>query len=194
MTFMWEALLILFVGFCLLRVAGKKTVSEMTGLEIITLLSIASVIGHAVSEGGLWETIVTICIFVSLLITVQYLAIKFNLIEKIFMGHATLVIQDGKIIPKNLKKLRMSVDQLETRLREKGLSSISDVKSATIEINGSLGYELMRHAKPVTVSELEQLLAKLPFHLQLQKPTPQDNLFDEIVNHSHQKEISPDLQ
>lgn len=53
LNFIWEALIVLFVGFCLLRIAGKKTAGEMTGLEIITLLAMASMIGHAVSGDGL---------------------------------------------------------------------------------------------------------------------------------------------
>ena len=50
MSFIFEALLILLVGFVLMRLAGKKTALEMTGLEIITLLAMASMIGHAVSN------------------------------------------------------------------------------------------------------------------------------------------------
>lgn len=106
----------------------------MGGLEIITLLAMASMIGHAVSGDGLWKTLVTLCIFVALLITVQFLAVKFNRVEKWFMSKATLVIKDGEVLPESLKKLRLSVDQLEAKLRVKGISSFTDVKSATIEI------------------------------------------------------------
>ncbi|WML28644.1 DUF421 domain-containing protein [Neobacillus sp. OS1-32] len=42
------------------------------------------------------------------------------MIEKLFIGKATPVIQNGKIISNNLKKLRISVEQLEARLRENG--------------------------------------------------------------------------
>lgn len=116
-SFILEALTVLFVGFCLLRVLGKKAVGEMTGLEIITLLAMASVTGHAVSEDGLWKTIITLCVFAALLILLQFLSIKFDMMEKLFMGKATLVIKDGKMITENLKKLRLSVDQLEVTLR-----------------------------------------------------------------------------
>ncbi|UUZ79749.1 DUF421 domain-containing protein [Paenibacillus sp. P26] len=119
MQYIWEALVILFIGFCLLRIAGKKTVAEMTGIEIVTSLSIASVIGHAVTDGELLQTVLTLSVFVALLILIQYLAVKFNWIEKVFMGRATLIIQDGKIRTDNLKKLRMSVDQIEAKLRGK---------------------------------------------------------------------------
>ncbi|WP_248924500.1 DUF421 domain-containing protein [Paenibacillus hamazuiensis] len=194
MSYIWEALTILFIGFCLLRLAGKKTVAEMTGLEIITLLSIASVIGHAVSMEGIWETAVTLIIFVALLVTVQFLAIKYNFVEKLFMGRATIVIQDGKLLESNLRKLRMSVDQLETKLREKGIVSFSDVKMATIEMNGGLGYELMPEAKPVTVGELNRILSGLRLHVVPPEEDSRTNLFQEVAYREHQHDISRELE
>lgn len=195
LNFIWEAVVVLLTGFCLLRIIGKKTVGEMTGLEIITLLAMASMIGHAVKGDGLWKTLVTLCIFVTILITIQFLAIKFNWIEKWFMGKATIIIQNGEIVTESLKKLRLSVDQLEAKLRAEGISAITDVKTATIEMSGQIGYELMRHAKPVTIGELEKMLAQLQ---QTQPPQQQpsnqtDNLFAEIVQKGHQHQIPPKL-
>ncbi|WNQ11345.1 DUF421 domain-containing protein [Paenibacillus aurantius] len=158
MAYIWQALLILFIGFVLQRLSGKKTVSEMTGLEIITLLAIASVIGEAVSAHGFWKITITLVLFVVLLMAIQYLALKLNLVEKWLIGRSTLVIRDGRLLKGNLKRLRLSVDQLEAKLREKSIASIADVRTAAIEINGQLGYELYRQARPVTVEELEKLL------------------------------------
>ncbi|HHY72192.1 MAG TPA: DUF421 domain-containing protein [Bacillus bacterium] len=158
MNYIWESIAILLTGFFLVRVAGKKTVAEMSGLEIITLLAIASTISHAISEKGLIKTIIVLCTFVAFLVLIQFLTIKYRIIKKIFIGKETPVIQNGKIISNNLKKLRLSVDELEARLRENGITSINDVKNASIEITGQLGYELMQHAKPVTIGDLEKIL------------------------------------
>lgn len=194
MQYIWEALVILFIGFCLLRIAGKKTVAEMTGIEIVTLLSIASVIGHAVTDGELLQTVLTLSVFVALLILIQYLAVKFNWIEKVFMGRATLIIQDGKIRTDNLKKLRMSVDQIEAKLREKGISLFTDVKTATIEMNGGLGYELKKHAKPVTFGELEELLSRQNASKASGQTGQQPSLFEEIVQGDHTQKIPKELE
>lgn len=170
-NFIWEAVTVLLIGYCLQRIIGKKTAGEMTGLEIITLLSMASMIGHAVRGDGLLRTIITLCIFVTLLLTIQFLAIKFNRIEKWVMGEATLVIKNGQILTANLKKLRMSVDQLEAKLREKGILSFTDIKTAaTIEMSGEIGYELMNHAKPVTLGDLDKIVAQLLQQQQPQQP------------------------
>lgn len=190
MNYIWESLAILFTGFCLLRIAGKKTVAQMSGLEIITILAIASTTGHAISETGLIKTILTLCSLVALLILIQFLSIKFYIIKKIFVGKATPVIQDGKIITNNLKKLRISVDQLEARLRENGISSITDIKTASIEITGQLGYELMKHAKPVTLGELEQILNQLQSNILQQLKVNEHNHFKGPV-HDHQNNNTP---
>ena len=143
MNYIWESITILFIGFCLLRIAGKKTIGEMSGLEIITTLAIASTTGHAISETGLLKTILALCSLVTLLILIQILTTKSKHVERLFIGKPIPVIQEGKIVTNNLKRLRMTVDQLEAKLRENGISSITDVKYANIEITGQLGYELM---------------------------------------------------
>ncbi|WP_204596836.1 YetF domain-containing protein [Clostridium sardiniense] len=53
-----------------------------------------------------------------------------------------MVIENGIINFQNLKKIRLSVDMLEKRLRQLGIASIKDVKYATVEVSGELGYEL----------------------------------------------------
>lgn len=157
-----EALIVLFTGFVLLRILGKKTVGEMTGLEIITLLAMASMIGHAVKGDGLLKTIITLCVYVSLLLVVQYLALRFNWVERWFMGRAT------------------------------GIASIRDIKWATLEISGHMGYELMRHAKPVTIGEMEKMLAQLEGKPRKQKQQ-KENLFTEVVEQGHRELVRPEL-
>ncbi|GAA4829479.1 hypothetical protein GCM10023310_03010 [Paenibacillus vulneris] len=89
----------------------------------------------------------------------------------------------------NLKKLRMSVDDLEKRLRIAGISSIRNVKTGTIEDNGEFGYELMPHAQPVTRSDLELMLG-----VKLGTPAPSPNIFTEVSKDRHDHEIPPRLQ
>jgi uncharacterized membrane protein YcaP (DUF421 family) len=116
---------------------------------------------NAVPEDGFWETTITLCLFVILLIVVQYLTVKLPWIEKWFVGKSTVVIENGIVDLNSLKKLRLSIGQLEAKLREQGIASTADVKIATIEFSGRLGYELMPHAKPVTAGQLEAILAQL---------------------------------
>ncbi|WP_276355178.1 DUF421 domain-containing protein [Cohnella caldifontis] len=161
MSIYYEAATVIVFGFAVLRLAGKKVMAEMTTLEMVTVLSIGTVIGHAVTENELWKTLIVIVIFVSILIVFQILALKFPWVEKVIIGRATLVIRDGRIVERNLKKLRMTMEQLELRLRRNGISNLSDVRTATIEVDGRIGYELVESAQPLTRGQAEQLLALL---------------------------------
>lgn len=66
---------------------------------------------------------------------------------------------------KNLKKLRLTVDQLEMRIRNEGINKFDDIKFATIEPNGLLGFELAEDAKPLTIREFKTLMESYGFQL-----------------------------
>lgn len=74
-----------------------------------------------------------------------------------------------------MNKLRLTVDQLEMRLRNQGISKIEDLKTATLEPNGQLGYELKEDAKPLTVREFKQLMNEYFLPSQAQN-TPSSNV------------------
>ncbi|WP_169306732.1 DUF421 domain-containing protein [Cohnella pontilimi] len=177
--FAYEAVTIILSGFILLRIAGKKVMAEMTPLEMVTVLAIGTLIGHAVSENALWKTLVCIVIFVLILFLFQYLAMKYHWIERLVIGRPMLVIRDGQILKENLHKMRMTMEQMELRLRRKGIARLSDVRTAVIEVDGRLGYELVDSAMPLTRGEAEQLLAQL----NMKMPSSDGNkhqLFSEI--------------
>ncbi|MBG9579714.1 membrane protein, partial [Bacillus thuringiensis] len=73
-------------------------------------------------------------------------------------GKSKIVIENGALNIQNLKKLRLTVDQLEIRLRNQGISNIKDIKTATLEPNGQLGYELKEDAKPLTVGDFKKIM------------------------------------
>lgn len=86
---------------------------------------------------------------------------KSRLFRKFISGKAVIVIQNGVPNIKNLRKLRLSIDRLETRLRQVGISSIEDVKYATIEVSGQLGYELKDNKKPLTKEDFMTLMVEI---------------------------------
>ncbi|WP_344910056.1 YetF domain-containing protein [Amphibacillus indicireducens] len=124
---------------------------------------------------------------------------KFDLTETISTGKAKIVIENGQLNIANLKKLRMSVDRLETRLRQSGITSIEDVKHATIEFSGLLGYELQEDKQAATKAEIKELLDEIT-HLKqalgvMMKPAKQErqssNIFTEVKNKQFEGENEP---
>ncbi|WP_134703172.1 DUF421 domain-containing protein [Ammoniphilus sp. YIM 78166] len=177
-----DSVILLVVGTLLLRIAGKKSIAQMTHLEIIIILAIGTTMGHVIKENKLWQIVIILSVYILFLIIVQKLQLRFRKFEQYFIGQATLVIHNGEIIPENLKKLRITNEQLEMRLRRKGIAYISDVKVGTVESNGDFGYELMPHAQPITKQELYMILNQQAS--QVPKNNKSDNIFEKVVEYN----------
>lgn len=154
----WQSIAIFFIGKFILRIGGRKSISQMTITQTIVMIGIGSLLISPVANMGLFITLSAAALITILMILSEYLEVKFDLWETLFTGKAVMVIENGKPIIKNLKKLRMSIDRLETRLRQNGISSIQDVKFGTIEVSGQLGYELNEDKKPLTKSDIATLI------------------------------------
>lgn len=157
-TFIWQTFGLILSGILLLRIAGRKSISQMTLAQTIVMISIGTIIVQPIVQKSMLKAIGGAAIFVVAIVIIEFLELKFNFFEKFITGKSKVVIQNGQLNIKNLKKLRLTVDQLEMRIRNQGLSRIEDIKTATIEPNGQLGYELEDDAKPLTVGEFKKVL------------------------------------
>lgn len=193
-SLIWKSILLSLAGILLLKILGRKSIAQMTLPETVVMLSIGTIIVQPIVGKGILMTIFGAAIFVVTAVILEFVQVKINMFEKIFTGKSKIVIENGKLNPQNLKKLRLTVDQLEMRMRNKGISKMEDVKIATIEPNGLLGYELKEDAKPVTVGELKKILnVYFPQQRELHKNETQtnmgtgnNNIFTEIKDSSKQ--------
>ncbi|KAB3531298.1 DUF421 domain-containing protein [Alkaliphilus pronyensis] len=174
-----ESLILIVSGMLILRIAGRKSISQMTIAQTVVMISVGAIIIQPIIEDSIQRTIIAATVFVVFMIFVEYLQVKFDFIENLITGKAKIVIEDGIIVESNLKKLRFTADQLEMRLHQQGIANISDLKTATLEPNGQLGYELMPHAKPVTVGDSQQMLAPY-IQQQGNSQSNPSNIFTEI--------------
>lgn len=182
MDYAWKAVVVFFGGFFLIRVIGRKSVSQLTLATTIVMIAIGAIFVQPIVVDTVPRTLVVISIFILILIILEYLQMKFDFFEKIFHGKAKVVIQNGVINTKNLKKLRMTVDKLEMQIRQNGISNLSDIKTGTIEPNGQLGYELMPDAKPLTVGEFKRLMSSYISLQQSNGRNQEDNIFQELLD------------
>lgn len=157
----WKSVLLLISGIVLLRIAGRKSISQMTLAQTVVMISIGSIIIQPIIERSISRTIIAASTFIFLLIFLEWLQLKYDSFETLISGKAKTVIEDGQPVIKNLRSLRMTIDKLEMRLRQQGIQRISDVKTATLEPNGQLGYELKRHAQPLTIGEFEKMMGQM---------------------------------
>lgn len=161
LSWIWEAILIFFIGTFILRIGGRKSISQMTISQTIVMIGLGSLLIQPVSGKGLLITFAAASLLTILMIVTEYLEVKIDVLETLFSGKAVVVIKNGQLHISNLRKLRLSIDRLETRVRQAGISSLEDIQNATIEVSGQLGYELKEHKKPVTKEDFGLLMAEI---------------------------------
>lgn len=146
---------IVAAGILLLRFSGRKSVSQMTIGTTVVLLMLGTLLANPIASRGFLTTVLVVAISIGFLVILEYLELKFRPLSKLISGGPIIVIDDGQVCTDALRKTRIPLHKLEMRLRVAGINRISDVKKATIEINGELGYELIPNAKPITVGDFE---------------------------------------
>ncbi len=188
LTWFFKSFLIFAVGTFILRIGGRKSISQMTISQTIVMIGLGSLLVQPIADKGLLITFGASLTLIIFMILSEFSQMKIDLLETIFSGKAVIIIEDGVLNFKNLKKLRLTMDKLETRLRQVGISSIEDVKHATIEVSGQLGYELKDNKKPLSREDFIKLLNEIP---QLKNQISMDilnndnnanNIFKEIPN------------
>ncbi|MEG9294818.1 DUF421 domain-containing protein [Mangrovibacillus sp. Mu-81] len=170
---MWKAVLVVLAGTLLLRVAGRKSISQMTLAQTVIMVGIGSLLVQPVAGKNIWTTIGVGLILVLTLMFMEYVQVKSDTVEKMITGQSKMLVENGVLNEKNFKKLRMTVDQLEMKLRQQGVSKLSDIKWATLEPNGQVGVELMERAKPVTMKEFEKLQAQVERLINMLQASPE---------------------
>jgi uncharacterized membrane protein YcaP (DUF421 family) len=192
-TVFWESILLASIGTIILRIGGRKSISQMTIPQFAIVISLGTILGGDVSGKGVGKSLLVAATFVGFLMIVEWITLNWNRAEIALKGVAIPVISEGKLLVDNLKSLRLSVDDLEKRLRMAGINRIEDIKVGTIENNGEFGYELMPHARPVTLGDLEKLIKNNFRQMTTPETNKQDNIFNEVMNHSDSSDVPNQL-
>ncbi|EOP54234.1 hypothetical protein IIW_01507 [Bacillus cereus VD136] len=158
MNIFFESIILIVTGILVLKLTGSKSVSQMTRAEIIIVASIGRIIVEPVLSSKVGSSILAACIFSGVLLIIHYLEMKSRKMEQFLNGNSIIIIQSGKILQNNLRRAKMTEQQLLMYLREQGIHDIKILQQATVKPNGRVGYQLTAGAQPVTCEMLEKIL------------------------------------
>ena len=135
-----RTLLLYILLFGAVRLMGKRQISEMQTSELVVTLLISDIAAIPMQDTGqpLVSGILPIGVLILCEIAVSYLMIKLPRFRRIICGKPIVVINDGTLDQKALRKLRMSTEDLSEQLREKDVFSLEDVAYALVETDGKL--------------------------------------------------------
>ncbi|MHA6251917.1 DUF421 domain-containing protein [Oceanobacillus sp. CAU 1775] len=134
------------------RLLGKKELSQVTPLDFIYLLVLGGLMEETIYDEVVpfWEMLYAIGLWAILIYIFELIIRKFDRTRVLVEGKPSLIIDDGEIDTKILKKNKLESEQLRTMLREQGIFSIQEVKYAILEPSGKLSVLKDEHSSPVT--------------------------------------------
>ena len=128
------------VALFVIRVMGKGELSKLDPFQLVALFMIAELAALPIATPDV-AVITGVSAMIGLLLVqviVSILSVKSPKFNDIVKGKASIIIEKGTINEKEMKKFRMSIDDLSQQLRIKNYPSIADVDFAILEANGDM--------------------------------------------------------
>jgi len=120
------------------RLMGKRQIGEMEPAEFVVTMLVANLAAIPMQDGGipLYSGLVPILTVLAVELLLSALSLKSPAMRKLLCGKPVILIENGHILQGNLRKTRITMDELSCQLRQKDVLDISTVQFAILETNG----------------------------------------------------------
>jgi uncharacterized membrane protein YcaP (DUF421 family) len=152
----YRSILSFLVLFTLARILGKKQISQLTFFDYV----VGIVIGDMAStmaidtDVKIGQGLIGLFIYTIFSVIIAYGAIKSFKFRDLVESSPAILVKDGKIMEKALKKHKMTFDDLLNGLRGKGAFKLAEVEMAILETNGQISVLKKAQYQPVTPDDM----------------------------------------
>lgn len=153
---MLRTLIAVITLFLLTKILGKRQITQLSVFEYITGITIGSVAADVTLDikDDWYLGLISLVVWVAVSFGIEYLQMKSKKMRDWIDGKSTVLIRNGKILERNLKKEKLTSDELLALLRSKNAFKVSDVEFAVIEPTGQLSVLLKCENQPLTPKHL----------------------------------------
>jgi uncharacterized membrane protein YcaP (DUF421 family) len=144
-----------------LRLFGKKELAQLSVFDLVFVLLISNSVQNAMvgDNTTLWGGLTAAGTLFILNYGIKYLLYYFPKLGNIVQGKELLLVYKGKVKNDNLRKARITIEELEEAMREHGVSEIRKVDMAMLEVDGNISilsdefkkrsiHTISRHRRP----------------------------------------------
>lgn len=155
---LFRSLISLITLFIVAKMIGKKQISELSIFDYVIGISIGNFAAEMTInlDSPEFDGILAVFIFGAVAYLISYLSMKSIFIRRYFMGTPTIIIQDGQLIKKNMKKVKIDINDLLEEARIKGYFDLSELQYGIMEANGDMSFLPYSEHKPATIRDLNQ--------------------------------------
>ena len=141
--FIFRGIVIYFFLLVLLRVTGKRQISQMSPYDLVLLLILSNAVQNAMNAGdnSLTGGIISAVTLVAVNYLIGVLTYKSKHVERLVEGRAQIIVHDGKLFEDVMSEASITRDELDSTLRESGFFDLKEVRLAILENNGKISVQ-----------------------------------------------------
>jgi uncharacterized membrane protein YcaP (DUF421 family) len=135
------AVIFVFI-WVLMRIIGRRELSSMEPFDLIVLVVIGDLVQQGVTQQDLSVTGAALAVVTIGLLTVflSWLNYRFPRLRPALQGRPVVLVEDGNAIKPNLRRERITLEELAAQARLKEIDSIADVRWAVLETSGAISF------------------------------------------------------
>ncbi|MBQ9120855.1 MAG: DUF421 domain-containing protein [Clostridia bacterium] len=150
------ALLSIIVLFVIAKLMGHKQVAQLDFFDYISGITIGSVAAELATElEAPWKPLIALGVYGVASIFLSLLTNKFPRTRKYINGTPTILMNEGEIYRKNLKKAKLDLSEFLLLCREQGYFDLSEIQTAIFEPNGKLSVLPRAANRPITPDDMK---------------------------------------
>lgn len=130
-----------FVVF-LMRVMGRRELSSLSAVDLVLLI----VLGDAIQQGltqddySVTGAVIAVSTIAAVQVGISYLSFRSRRARRILEGEPIVIVQDGKLIERNMKRERLTEDEVAEEMRGQQIASVGDLAWGILESDGTMSF------------------------------------------------------
>ena len=139
----------------MMRLLGKRQIGQMETSEFVVTMLVADLAAIPMQQENipLWHGVVPILLVLGLELALSWASLRSIRLRKILCGKPVILMENGNILQKNLRKNRITLDELTEMLREKDVLDLKAVQYAILETSGNLSVFPYPKEKPASAKD-----------------------------------------
>ncbi|HCO02017.1 MAG TPA: DUF421 domain-containing protein [Actinobacteria bacterium] len=124
------------------RIIGRRELSQLQPFDLIVLVLIGDLIQQGVTQSD--DSVTGVLLVLStigvLQVATSYLSFRFGKLRPYLNGEPIVLVENGKLIDKNMRRERLTMDDVAEQARLNSIGSLDEVKWAVLESSGQISF------------------------------------------------------
>ena len=172
--------------FIIAKITGHKQMAQLDFFDYITGITIGSIAAELATElESPWKPLIAMIVYGIVALSLTILAHKFPKTRKYVNGTPTIVMDNGKLYRKNMKKAKLELSEFMVLCRQEGYFNINDIQTAIFEYNGRITILPKSKKRPLTPEDMNLAPKKAEIYTEI--------IMDGRILHENLKRLGLDL-